>query len=172
MITIILIQYFYKKIDVPHVPKTDETIKAIEERMERVPESHSSANKNNETIINDDKKKAEATDVKFRLGVDTFTSKAVERKETIKISDFIAGELIRLKGKECIVRVGGEKQRKNASMLLLGGVEKLGDMYIITARMVDVSRGRTLASFDDTADSFENINAACARIAGNVAKRL
>ncbi|HPB83805.1 MAG TPA: hypothetical protein PK200_17325 [Spirochaetota bacterium] len=107
--------------------------------------------------------------VRFGLGVETFTSEALDRSEAGRISSLITGEIVRLKGKGAAVRLGAKYQRKNAKMVMLGGVEKLGDTYIITAKIVDVERGSVIASFDDSADSYEGINAACARIAGKAA---
>jgi hypothetical protein len=110
--------------------------------------------------------------VKFRLGVDTFTSSSLDSGETGRIGNLITQELVRLKGKGSVMRLGVKYRRKNANMILLGGVEKLGDTYIITAKIVDVERGTVLASFNDSAGSYAVIDASCVRIAGKVAEKM
>jgi len=102
--------------------------------------------------------------VKYRVGVETFTSEIVDRAKRDRIADSITNSLARLAGAEKVVRLG-RAGRKNVNRVLLGSVEKLGDTYIITARIVDVEKSRVLFSASENVDSSAGIDDACALIA-------
>jgi len=132
--------------DVPHAKKKDDT--AAPEKTEPV------------------------SVVRYRLGVETFSGDALEAGESRRVTDMIAGELIRLKGPEKVVLLRGRERRKLANQALLGSVEKLGSAYIITAKIVDVQSGRVTASFDESADSVADLDAACRRVAARAAGKV
>jgi hypothetical protein len=117
-------------------------------------------------------KNVPASAVRYRLGVETFTGEALAGDETRRLTDVISGELVRLKGSEKVVRLGGANRKSNVNLALLGSVEKLGSAYIITAKIVDMQSGRVVASFDESAASPADVDAACRRVAVRAAGKV
>ncbi|HNR90249.1 MAG TPA: hypothetical protein PKM65_18070 [Spirochaetota bacterium] len=109
-----------------------------------------------------------APSVRYRLGVETFTSDFVGVNERKRIADAITNELLRLAGPDRVVRIG-VVGRKNVNRVLLGAVERLGDTYIITAKIVDVEKSRVLFSTSESAGTEQEIDTACERIARKAA---
>lgn len=109
-----------------------------------------------------------APSVRYRLGVETFTSDVVTSSERKRIADKITNELVRLAGPDRVVRIG-VVGRKNVNRVLLGAIEQLGDTYIITAKIVDVERSRVLFSTSESAGTEQEIDTACERIARKAA---
>ncbi len=106
--------------------------------------------------------------VKYRIGVETFTSSAVKTEEAIKISDLLTEELIKIKGNNKVKRLYSDI-RKNSNFVLLGSVEMLGKSYIISAKIVNVENSKVTYSVSDNAETKDEINTACLRIAKKIA---
>ncbi len=118
------------------------------------------------------KAKAEsAARVRYRLGIETLASSAVSGDEAEYITGLITDELVRLKGSSKVQRIE-KKGRKNANMILLGGIEKLGEKYIITAKIIDAEKGSVMVTFYEKAGSRNEVPAACVKIAGSAAERI
>jgi len=170
LLGLVAVLYLDSAVDIVPHQKTDVVPESLPDNAVLPPDFRNNViRKKEDGNVPENKNMIKGPEVRFRLGVETFTSEALDRNETGRISNVITNELVRLKGKGSAVRLGGKYHRRNANRVLLGGVEKLGDTYVITAKIVDVERGSVIASFDDSADSYEGINAACARIAGKAA---
>lgn len=110
--------------------------------------------------------------VHCRLGVELFTGGALGAEETRRVTGLVARELILLRGAEKVVLLPGAGRKKIANLALLGGVEKLGGAYIITAKIVDMQTGRVTSSFVESADSASGVDDACRRLAAKAAEKV
>ncbi len=107
---------------------------------------------------------------RYRLGVETFTGEALNSGNTERITSIIAGELMRIKGKDKVIRTG--TSRKNVNLMLIGSVEKLGVRYLITGKLVDVESSKILFTASESISSKPGIEKACRKLAGRIAEEI
>lgn len=110
--------------------------------------------------------------IRYRMGIQPFTGENVDSVTMKMITNRIAHRLIVLKGENRVIRMSSGKRPKNVNLILMGFVGKMGDIYMISARVIDVETARAVFMTSENFTSENEINTACDRIAGNVAGRI
>lgn len=105
----------------------------------------------------------------YRFGVESFTGR-VEKSTIHTATNGIYHHLRRLKGKRKVIIQKGK--RKNINRLIIGNINKFGNSYIITTRVIDIQTSKVLYAVSDEAETEGEINKACARIANKIARKI
>ena len=117
-----------------------------------------------------DKKKNKNT--KFRIGIEEFTGDLIDKSILKKITDNLAYKFIQIKGKNRIIDLRSNRGQSHINLLLRGSIEKLGETYIITAKIIDIESSRILFITTEEAESIDSIKDACSMIAERAAESL
>jgi hypothetical protein len=95
-------------------------------------------------VEKNDKLKKQPNTIKNRIGVERFSGEAVDEKLLDSLTDNLAEKLISLRGKERVINLRKGIRKKNINLLLSGSIEKLGNQYIITAKIINVENSNVL----------------------------
>ncbi len=106
--------------------------------------------------------------IEKRIGVQPFFAENVENTTAHMVTDKIAEEIARLRGKDYVVNYRSIKD-KRSGIILKGSVEFLDGTYTISAKLVDVKSLKLLYYTTETVKSLGEIDEACVRISGKIA---
>ncbi len=107
---------------------------------------------------------------KYRIGVESFTG-PIARKTLDEISDGIYSELTKTK-KGRIINLRMRDLSKNVNIILTGSVEKLGGIYIVAIKLVNVESSKVIFAVTDTIDDIKDIKKTYIKIADKIAQKL
>lgn len=122
-----------------------------------------------DNLIADKKRKKQVSEqIMYRMGISEFSAENVKEKQAQEITDKIYNELISIIGKRSILKIKGGRS-KNINMMITGSIGKLGRNYMITAKVIDVEKGKSLLIISEDTESEDELNPACERIAKKMA---
>jgi hypothetical protein len=106
-----------------------------------------------------------------RIGIQLFSAENTDNKTAESITDSIASTLVGLKGKDIIFNL---RKGRTASInkIITGSVGKLGDTYIITAKMIDIEKSKVIYVTSENVNSSEKFNEACKKIGTRISDNI
>ncbi|MDY6934430.1 MAG: hypothetical protein SVZ03_09445 [Spirochaetota bacterium] len=110
--------------------------------------------------------------VKYRISVCPFTEENVEAKIAIRAAERITSKYAILKGKNSIINLDSKNRTVNVNLILTGSVDRLGNIYMISVKVVNVEDGKAFFIGSENVDSMSEIDAVCDRIAERIVRRI
>ena len=105
-----------------------------------------------------------------RIGIQVFTAVNTDKALSPAVTDAIAEELMRLRGKNYTVNIRKSTNTKRYRMMLIGSVEQRGSSLAITARVSDVDDSKILFYASEPVSSADRTDAACKVLARKIAQ--
>ncbi len=109
--------------------------------------------------------------MKDRLGIQPFANENVDSRTAGMVTDRIMSRLVSLKGERSVTGLAGNARSRAVNLVLTGSVGKLGSLYMISAKVINVENGRAIFVTTENVDSRDKIDDACVRIADQIADR-
>ncbi len=105
--------------------------------------------------------------ITFRLGVADLKSETVSGDEMERVKKSLVDRLVQLKGSDKVIALNRNRNR-TANFILLSSVEKIGNSYILTAKIVDAEKGSVIFATSENAEASNGITTACEKLADRV----
>lgn len=110
--------------------------------------------------------------LRYRIAVEQFSGEAIDRIILNKITDKVADRLSVTAGKQSVINLRKGRREKNYNRLLSGSVERLGNTYMITARIIDIESSKVLFVTTEETDDAAEIDTVCEIISRKVQANL
>ncbi len=112
-------------------------------------------------------KKKKAALRKYRLGIEVFGNENIGADKSERITGRIKMRLVESLGKGKVLSLDAGK-RKHVNLILTGSVGRLGDLIMISAKVIDVEKGSAILITSENIGSEDDINSACDRISRKI----
>lgn len=108
----------------------------------------------------------------YRLGIQPFSGENVDEASAVRATDLIIKKLKELKGEGYLTSLSNRSRTGNVAVILVGSVGKIGDNYVIFAKLIDVATGNNIFSTSETVTVQGDFDSACGRVAGQLSDNL
>ncbi len=107
-----------------------------------------------------------ASPLKYRIGIGDFEGS--DPHDISHIVNILSGELRKLAGQKAIIKIGNRSTRGKADRILLGGIRKIENEYLVTIRLVDVESARTIYITSGRAKKKEELDLLCRKLSQKI----
>ena len=109
---------------------------------------------------------------RYRIGIEQFGNENIEIEKSRKITGRISTRLAETLGRGNVIGITSGKRDKNINLLLTGSVGRLGDMIMISTKIIDIEKGKVIFATSENIKSENEINNSCDRISRNITEKI